>query len=108
MASEITAYHIYIRESDGITYSEEFTYCDGSDDVIIAAKSCSVPVSILRGSYFNLEWGSSIYAKLVAVNVYGDSVLSEEGNGAVMITAPDAPINLALVESERGSTQIGL
>jgi hypothetical protein len=57
MASAITSYHIYIRESDGITYSEEFTYCDGTDAVIIAAKSCTIPVSILRGSHYNLAWG---------------------------------------------------
>lgn len=104
MAAEITAYRIYIRESDGVTYHEEFTYCDGTDPLIIAARSCSVPVHILRGSYFNLEWGTSVYVKLVAVNSYGDSVLSEEGNGAVIITSPDAPINLALDEAERGAT----
>ena len=61
-----------------------------------------------RGSTFNLPWGSEVYAKISAVNVYGESELSEEGNGAVIITSPDAPINLELDETKRGATQIGL
>lgn len=104
MAATITAYHIYIRKSDGITYAEEFTYCAGSDPSVILVRTCSVPVHILRGSTFNLAWGSEVYAKISAVNMYGESELSEEGNGAVIITAPDAPINLMLDETKRGAT----
>jgi hypothetical protein len=44
------------------------------------------------GSYFTLEWGASIYAKVLAYNVYGDSLISLEGNGAVIVTIPDAPL----------------
>jgi hypothetical protein len=41
-----------------------------------------------------LPWGSSIFAKVIAVNLYGDSLISLEGNGAIITTNPDAPINL--------------
>jgi hypothetical protein len=60
------------------------------------------------GSYFNLAWGQSVYAQLVAYNAYGDSVVSESGNGAVLQTVPDAPTSLQEVASQRGATQIGL
>lgn len=35
-----------------------------------------------------------MYAKIVAINIYGESAQSVDGNGAVMIIVPDAPINL--------------
>jgi hypothetical protein len=50
--------------------------------------SCIVPVSVLR-AYFGLDWGTSIYAKVIAINDYGDSLQSEEGNGAIITTDPD-------------------
>jgi len=43
---------------------------------------------------FNLAWGASVYAKVVATNGYGDSMMSNAGNGAVIITNPDAPVDL--------------
>jgi hypothetical protein len=40
--------------------------------------------------------------------LYGDSLISDEGNGAIILTYPDAPINLAEVYSERTATSLGL
>ena len=57
--------------------------------------TCTIPVASLRASPFSLEWGSSVYAKVVAINSYGNSLISNEGNGAVITTTPDAPISLA-------------
>jgi hypothetical protein len=108
MGSPVTGYKVYIRANDDITYLSEYTYCDGSDQTVIDALSCTIPVAQLTGSYFNIEWGKSVFAKVIAYNIYGDSPLSEEGNGAVIITAPDAPLNLAEDASQRGPTQIGL
>lgn len=44
---------------------------------------------------FDLQWGDSVWAKVVASNDYGDSIESYAGNGALLMTVPDAPINLA-------------
>jgi len=44
---------------------------------------------------YQLSWGSSIYAKIIAYNYYGYSVESPKGNGAIILTYPDSPINLA-------------
>jgi len=44
---------------------------------------------------YSLAWGDSVYAVLVAYNIYGDSVASNAGNGAVIYTYADAPVDLA-------------
>ncbi len=46
-------------------------------------------------SPFNIESGASVYAKVIATNKYGNSLESDEGNGAFMPINPDAPINLS-------------
>jgi len=43
---------------------------------------------------FNLPWGSSVYAKVIATNIYGNSLPSNFGNGAIILTYPDAPTTL--------------
>lgn len=55
--------------------------------------TCTIPVSVLR-AYFGLDWGTSIYAKVFAINDYGNSLESDEGNGAIITTNPDPPTNL--------------
>jgi hypothetical protein len=42
-----------------------------------------------------LPWGSDIYATISAINDVGTSLPSIEGNGAKIITNPDAPLNVA-------------
>jgi len=54
--------------------------------------SCTIQVSKLRAEPFSLEWGTGVYAKIMAINIYGNSVISEPGNGAIIITNPDTPI----------------
>jgi hypothetical protein len=42
-----------------------------------------------------LPWGSQIYATVAAINVVGSSAQSAAGDGAIILTIPDAPLNLA-------------
>lgn len=65
-------------------------------------------MTVLRVSPFSLAWGTSVYAKVIATNIYGNSVQSSAGNGAVITTTPDAPINLAENTSLRTKSTIGL
>ena len=105
--SPVVGYRIYIRQSDGVTYSLELNDCDGaSSQVIIDAQSCSVQVTTLRGAPFNLPWGSSVHAKVVAFNIYGDSEESDSGNGAVIITYADAPYGLTETVASRAADSI--
>jgi hypothetical protein len=41
-----------------------------------------------------LVWGSSVFASVTATNAYGSSLPSIGGNGAIILTVPDAPVNL--------------
>lgn len=83
-----------IRSSDQITFFLELASCDASTSAITVAMECDVTVLTLRQEPFNLIWGDSVWAKVTATNVYGDSVQSVEGNGAVIITYADAPLYL--------------
>ena len=60
--SEITAYKVLIRQSDLMTYSLELIDCDGSSQAIVDATECSISISLLRGSPFNLDWGAEVHA----------------------------------------------
>lgn len=63
---------------------------------------------MVRGDPFYLEWGSSVYVKVIATNIVGNSIESSEGNGAIIVTVPDSPINIANVPATTNGNQIGL
>ena len=72
------------------------------------ATTCSIAVTTLRAEPFNLDWGTSVFAKVIASNIYGDSLASPEGNGAVITTTPDVPTNIAEVYEQRTKSTLGL
>jgi hypothetical protein len=90
----ITEYAIRIRHSNLATYSVNTDYCDGSDPSVVAALTCDIPASVLNVSPYTLDWGSSVYAKVRATNEKGSSSESNAGNGAIIYTKPDVPINV--------------
>ena len=65
-------------------------------------------ISDLRVAPYHLTWGSSVFAKVMAINIKGNSLVSDEGNGAVILTVPDAPIELIDLPMMTSSSQIGL
>ena len=91
--SPIILYSVTIQKSDG-TYLATATYCDGSSQAIVNAAKCEVPAVAINGSPYLKSWGSSIYAKVAASNIYGISSFSAAGNGAVILTVPDAPTSV--------------
>lgn len=88
--SPISSYTITIRESDYFTYSEA-PECDGTTSDVITNTECRVAFDTLVSFPFELPWGSSVYAKVRASNLVGDSSYSYPGNGALMYTKPDPP-----------------
>ena len=94
-----------VVENDGVSFSVETTSCDVSTSTLT---TCTIPVAALRSSPFSLDWGSSVFAKVIAVNLYGDSLESEAGNGAVITTTPDAPTDLLEVYEQRTKSTLGL
>ena len=59
-------------------------------------------------SPFSLPWGTEVFAKVKATNVYGDSDYSELGGGGIIVRVPDSPVNLSENYSERTPSTIGL
>ena len=57
---------------------------------------------------FSLSLGDKVVAKLLAVNEYGVSAMSSEGEGAVVVLVPDAPISVADKPDVTLENQIGL
>jgi hypothetical protein len=73
-----------------------------------AATICTIPVTALKAEPFSLPWGSHVFARVRATNKYGSSADSSDGNGAMITTNPDRPINLREVYASRAPTTIGL
>lgn len=68
--SSITGYKVLIRQSDLTTFVTEPTSCDMT---LRLSTQCTIPVTTLIAAPFSLPWGSSVFAKVSAKNVYGES-----------------------------------
>ena len=87
--SAIIEYQIVIMTSDGVTFSQELTYCNGADASIVSSRSCLVPLTTLRDAPFSLEYPDLIVAKVRSRNINGWSVFSEVNtDGAHFYTEP--------------------
>lgn len=95
----ISSYAILIRHADGTTFSEEKVNCDGADAGILAATTCTVPITKLREAPFSLTVLDEVHVKLYATNIKGDSLESDVGSGAIIIQPPDAPRYLSEVSA---------
>jgi hypothetical protein len=103
-STPIISYFVTIRHNDDLTFSEESTNCQGTDSTIISEHSCSVLISNLIVAPYHLSWGESVYAKVMAINIIGNSLISGEGNGAIILTVPDSPTDLANVPATTSSS----
>lgn len=72
--SPITSYSIYIKVHNSEIYELESTDCIGTNVNVISNMYCYIDITTLLGSPFNIDGGDSIWAKVVATNVYGDTV----------------------------------
>lgn len=97
-----------MRQSDGTTFSQQYQYCDGTNTIIKDALSCTIPSIVLHVNDYQLPWASSIWAQVTATNIYGDSTVSEPGNGAVMYFYPDPVVNILENMADRSETTVGL
>jgi hypothetical protein len=71
--------------------------CPAADYELLSNTQCSVPVATLRASPFDLQHSDAVVAKVIAVNVIGESEISDEGSGASIFVpvVPDAPKSLS-------------
>ncbi len=106
--SAITSYTVWIQQSDGITFSTELTSCNGANASVLAAASCTIPISTLQAAPFNLPWGVSVYAKVLVTNIVNSSDVSNIGNGGIILTNPDTPTNLVNVAILTNASNISI
>jgi len=97
---------VLILKSDG-TYLQELNNCDGSSQTVINAKSCIIPLTILRASPFSLSYNDPVNVKVSAINNYGTSDFSEVGDGALIQIVPDPPVELTNKADITSATVIG-
>jgi len=74
----------------------------------VSTTSCTVPISVLQASPYNLDWGSNIWATVIATNIVGSSNPSGPGNGSVILTNPNPPSSLANWEAITNASVIGM
>lgn len=86
----ITGYDLEIRYSDGTTYAEETTNCDGSDGTIKTNMYCTIPMTLLRAAgTYNLAYGDLVVVRARAYNSIGAGAWSEVNTvGATIETEP--------------------
>lgn len=51
-----------------------------------------MPISVLTAAPYNLPYGSSVFARVTAINAYGTSVTSGSSNGAVILNLPSTVV----------------
>jgi hypothetical protein len=69
---------------------------------------CSVPITTLVAAPFDFNWLDSIYAKVKATNFVGNSSESTEGNEAIILTYPDAPVFLENSAATTSATVVAM
>lgn len=63
---------------------------------------------MLESIPYSLSLGEDIFAKVLATNIKGDSIESDVGTGATIITTPSIPLSLLEDTSLRTDTSLGL
>jgi hypothetical protein len=70
-SSTIVEYEILIAATDGTTFTEETSHCEGSLAAVVSARYCHVPMATLRAAPFSLVYDQLIVAKIRARNAIG-------------------------------------
>jgi hypothetical protein len=104
--SPITAYRIYVQDHGSTTFTEETVECVGTNSATVSSRDCSISLATLSASPYLLELNESINAKIISINVYGESVQSASGSGALMKFVPDAPVDLTNDDATTSETVI--
>jgi len=95
--SPLTRYELRFAESaaEGAAYTEESVHCDGSQQAILLAAECTIPMSqfwlATTASPFGYAQGEALVLQLRAWNAIGAGPYTSIEAGPTVETAPDAP-----------------
>lgn len=93
MGSPVTGYRIFLRKADLSSFVLDFSYCDGSQTDIFEARQCLIPSSSFISTLYGYQWGQQVHSKIIAYNIYGDSVESDLSNPTTLMTNPNEPVS---------------
>lgn len=71
----ISQYRVWLKESTG-SFVEKLELCDGSDMTAMTEQFCIVPMYEFWDADMNYVAGSTVFAKISAINERGESVIS--------------------------------
>ena len=71
--SPITRFRVFIQEKNSGVYTEEAVNCLSTSAAVIANNQCTISLETLKAAPYSLVKGDSVNAKVVSVNVYGES-----------------------------------
>ena len=103
------AYEILILSKDGQTYFEEEVDCKADEEIIKIARECSIPLTTLRMSPYNLVYNDLVVAIGRAKNIKGFGHYSEPNIfGARVSQRPSvmSPPSLNIVTSTLNSIDV--
>lgn len=80
----VTAYKVYIKEKDTEVFTQETVTCAETTSTVVNDRTCSPSLTLLRAAPYNLVVFDPVVIKIVSVNSYGDSDISEAGDGAII------------------------
>jgi hypothetical protein len=95
-AIAITAYKIELPLADG-TYKEDLVSCDGSQAAIVAALSCTIPMTTLTSNDastgFGYTQGHEVTARVTAINIIGEGEAGPTSSSSTVLAqvVPHAP-----------------
>jgi len=75
----ITAYLVKILCRGTATWHVETVNCDGSNPSIVLAKTCTIPLTVLKAAPFSIEVLDIIPAEVSAINAAGAGPASDPG-----------------------------
>jgi len=95
--------------NDGVAFNSDFTYCFYTvyQNLVLVNTACQIAISTLSNHLSTTNGVPVLRQKVIAFNKYGDSVFSEVGNGAIIRTYSDAPVDLVEDYSIRTPTSLG-
>jgi hypothetical protein len=104
-AAPLTAYRIYIRQSDG-NFAEELTSCNGATSAIRTALACDVPLTTLRAAPFSLAYGALVQVRVQAQNANGWGTLSQVNVAGAHVETPPLVMDAPTMGSSTSTTSL--
>lgn len=106
-AAPIIAYSVVVLQAGG-AFGEELTDCNGADPSILAALECSIPLTTLRASPFDLTYGTLVQARVMAENANGWGSLSQVNLVGAAVETEPSQMGAPTMGSATTTTQLAI